>query len=515
MAKAQHAKNFYKLDSDPTRCDKKDAGCLHFSAAGMNVMSPAGSVTTQVYTALEGVPLITVPYTPIELHELACRRANSNSPGEERGRRCSAYLVQDFVPEAHHMHRDMLFVMQLWHNFITEIYQCYSDKFWRFFLQLHSQPGVAIDAALGAVKSLFIQDNGILFPRNRKSVLRKIARLPQFWPQVMHTVRIDLRKYELPKGVTCVDFKFVDPVFAWLHAAQRQPAHDMHWKPAPAYRQGEPAYGGGVQQGRSFAEACRSCPAGAYPMCFSLHWDGTGAFGLSAAPICIGVANTNSASSDTQFCLGYMPILSGLGKRFHSSTQATEIKFYIRQQAVAAILRVLEVAATIGVLCSMKNCRGSDVNMLLMPRLLCVNIDQPEAQLYYGMKNRWSCSKCKRREGYSAFRVASSQDGWIIKRLYALAKLNSRFKEKAGETLSRYGFNPERECILHHEANKLLVRVPCETANRELFPSVDFRDKMHGLMIFLQRVLMEGSNAIRWENARGQEKVQKHPHRLS
>ena len=101
----------------------------------------------------------------------------------------------------------------------------------------------------------------------------------------------------------------------------------MHWKPAPSFNtNGEPIYGGGVQQGLSFAQACTSCPPGAYPMCVSLHWDGTGARGLEAAPICVGVANINSQAVSTQFCLGYMPSMSFVGKTFMGSKDATELK---------------------------------------------------------------------------------------------------------------------------------------------------------------------------------------------
>ena len=118
-------------------------------------------------------------------------------------------------------------------------------------------------------------------------------------------------------------------------------------------------------------------------MCISLHWDGTGARGLAADPICVGVANTNSQAVSTQFCLGYIPSLSSLGKSFMASIVSTELKFYIRQQAVGAILQVLESGAKSGVICRLKNCRGKHVRLLLMPRLLCMNIDQVEAQLFF------------------------------------------------------------------------------------------------------------------------------------
>ena len=171
---------------------------------------------------------------------------------------------------------------------------------------------------------------------------------------------------------------------------------------------------------------------------------------------------------------------------------------------MGAVLRVLEVSAASGVLVTLKNCRGRDVELNLMPRLLCINIDQPEAQLYYGMRNRQSCSKCKRREGYSAFRQGSPQNGDTIRRLYALANGPDGYhQEVARWRLRSYGFNPDRECLLSVVADKLLVRVPRIPRTVELFPSVDFRDKMHGMFIFFQRVLMEGLTNVMWKSRPG------------
>ena len=296
----------------------------------------------------------------------------------------------------------------------------------------------------------------------------------------------------------------MDPLFAWIVAAQRQRADDMHFKPCMKKTpSGIPLYGGGVQQGLAFKEACRSCPAGTHPMCFSLHWDGTSAHGVSAAPICVGVANTNNAGPNAQFCLGYMPDIPRQGKSFYATQTATNVKFHIRQQVVAAILRVLETAAITGVLCPFKNCHGRDVSLLLMPRLLTAPIDQPEAQLFYGMKNRWSCSKCKRREGYSAFRKSSLQHGATVKCLYHLARdPTSPWQRKAQTRLQRYGFNPSRFCILTSVCDKVLVRIPYPNQSVEVFPCVDYRDKMHGIFIFFHKCIMAALNQIAWKPVR-------------
>ena len=575
MSKAAHSKNFWKSRNDPTRCDyslhdaarSEDASESEDASASTHTSdsedASASTHTSESEDASESThtsesedaaeaasATITTPATPLSetpLYSLAARQRNNIS--EERRRRVVSYTMTDAQVPANMFPRVMTGVMQSWESFKTRALASCSQKFWKFYLEMHSQAGVAIDKALRAVKENFMNDEygtdaWHKFPGSRKVLFRKLSAMDKFfWPHVTHTAGIDLSKHGLPN----MYFKFFDPIFAWLIAARRQRADDMHWKPAPARSSsGAPMYGAGIQQGKSFQQACQSCPegtdfvhvctdffhactdfvhyctdlvhdctdvvrdctdvvhAGAYPMCFSLHWDGTTSRGLSADPICVGVANTNSSNKDTQFCLGYIPSLSHLGKEFLSSSAATEIKFHVRQQAVGAVLAVLEAAARSGVVCTLKNCRGKDVRLLLMPRLLCMNIDQPEAQLYFGMKNRWVCTKCKRREGYSAFRPSVEQHGPTIQCLYAFVKNGTPIqKDHAARMLARYGFNPQRHCRLTHVADKLLVRVPNVLGYKEVFPSVDYRDKMHGMMIFFHRELTKSLNQILWESRRG------------
>lgn len=415
--------------------------------------------------------------------------------------------MEDVTVPPQMLPRDMVHVMRMWDTYVSDVHECCSEKFWHFFLALHTQPGTAIDAALGAAKSQFLSKKARAwqrFPGSRRVLFNRIKRLPnKFWSQIMHTTRIDLSAFGLP--VKHVDFKFVDPIFGWVVAAQRQRADDMHWKPEPSYSaSGVNQYGGGVQQGISFLHACQSCPEGAHPMGVSLHWDGTGAHGLQASPICIGVANVNSSCTDTQFCLAYIPTIKSLGKTFASSALSTQVKFYIRQRAVGAILQVLETAAKSGVLCQFRNCRGRFVRLLLMPRLLCVNIDQPEAQLFFGMKNKQSCSKCKRRKGYSALRTDVCQCGPTVQCLYEMAQnpeVAAPFRERAIARLERYGFNASRRCLLTQFADTLLVRIPGRVM--QVFPCVDFRDRMHGLRMFLHRELTGAANLVPWESRKG------------
>ena len=397
---------------------------------------------------------------------------------------------------------------------MKEVRECCSPKFWKFYLSLHTQAGVAIDAALSAVKTTFMSSAQTtsewkLFPSSRRKLMDKIKKISPFWPQVMHTKDIDLSGFDLPKAIKKLQFRFVDPIYAWVVAAQRQRADDMHWVPAPVCSvTGAREYGGGIQQGKCFQQACDSCPRGTYPMCVSVHWDGTSARGLNATPICVGVANTNSLHVNTQFCVGYMPVLPKMGKTFYNQPLATTVKFHIRQQAIGSILQVLEAAAERGVLCRLKNCHGRDVQMVLMPRLVSMNIDQPEAQLFYGMQNKSACSKCTRRKGFSAFRKCSPQVGTTIKRLYAIVndKTRTQHRKSAQAKLLRHGFNPSRQCCLHVVTNKLFVRVP---RTCEVFPGLDFRDRMHGILIYMHRCVMESFNRVLWSTLPGKMAISK------
>lgn len=157
-------------------------------------------------------------------------------------------------------------------------------------------------------------------------------------------------------------------------------------------------------------------------MCVALHWDGAHAHGLHSTPICVGVGNTNRMSADTKYCIGYMPVLEDMGGAFEGDS--IQIKHVIRQQCTAAILRVLETAARSGVICNLPNCTGSESRMILFPRLISMNMDSPDARLYFGLRSRTCCSKCKRRKGRSAFRKASEQSGHAVQTLYGILENN-------------------------------------------------------------------------------------------
>ena len=84
----------------------------------------------------------------------------------------------------------------------------------------------------------------------------------------------------------------------------------------------------------------------------------------------------------------------------------------------------------------------------------------------------------------------SSKWTHVVQTLYGIVanSTNSHHVRLAKEKLLRWGFNPERRCLLPVVCDRLLVRRP--GSSDEVFPGVDFRDQLHGMSVFLHRKIM-------------------------
>jgi len=446
-------------------------------------------------------PVPTIVVAELAIHELA--RRNTNPLHQQRQERARYVILQSACDAALRQSRNarnLIRVQRAWEAYVQKVKDLCSDEFWKFFLSVHRHSGAFIDSALAGVKRAFDPDASAgQFPSRRIRLLASIRTLPSFWSSVMHTFDIDLSDF---RGLQTksIRFKFIDPMWAWLFVAARLDPLDLHWRPAVQSHPPPAMYGAGVQYGKAFRAAYRSCPLGAFAMLMSLHWDGTHAHGQESAPIVIGVCNTNCSGGEaTQFCIAYVPKLPKVDAtpEFVKTAKATKIKHYIRQQCAHAILRVMASAALNGVQVVLRNQLGVHVRRLLFPRLYAMNFDQPEAQNFFGLQNRCCCTKCRRRKGFSGFRCKCCRHcRKQIQRLYAIAKdAASPFKDIARAKLTRWGFNWERECCLLDEnlANLLITFIG---NSRDVFPCVDYRDRMHGLFIFLHRSVKETLNLI-------------------
>ena len=101
--------------------------------------------------------------------------------------------------------------------------------------------------------------------------------------------------------------------------------------------------------------------------------------------------------------------------------------------------------------------------------------------------------RCRRRKGYSAFKRCRSHRSDDIRTLYRLANDDNCVEQQLyRDKLHRWGFNYKRQCCLF-AFDALLVRLP---GRHEVFPCVDYRDRMHGLLMFLHRILFTALTAL-------------------
>lgn len=207
--------NFYKDENDPLRCD--------------NVQVATAARTTHV-------PIITVPV----LVDPVCAMARKPRVKwhEERAIR-SYYCILDVTEFGVDTTgaRNIVSLQDRWDEYLQQIGDSCNGKFWRLFLSLHTLSRVAIDSALKVVKNMYVpQEEKKEHPISRRQLFEVINKLQPFWPHVMHTHKIDVSRFNLPSGTKEIEFKFIDPIWAWILAARRQHPLELHWKPVSQRR---------------------------------------------------------------------------------------------------------------------------------------------------------------------------------------------------------------------------------------------------------------------------------------
>ena len=157
----------------------------------------------------------------------------------------------------------------------------YSDEFWRFFSAIYLEKHVVIDKALRACRSTFVRG------RKKKSMFdtsvraireRMLSKAGDFPSLVTHTIKIDLREFELP-GYTDVEFRFINPLWAWAAAANDMldAGHTINFEPKIMYHEStkQRLYGAGVAFGDKIQWAVSQTPRGGKkPGFFGISFDG-------------------------------------------------------------------------------------------------------------------------------------------------------------------------------------------------------------------------------------------------
>ena len=378
-------RNIWKHEADATRCDWAIRQARQVQIVPTTVLPDPVSAQQAEVPLIQQPVIVTARRAPTTCLTDLARRSPMTTDNCRK-----AYTVDRHQVPLHTQPKDMRLVQDEYNKCLSNMYYKCCPKFWLMFLSVHKFPVNVIDTMLATTKRAFLEKNSEewkQFPPSRRRFLEKTGSGADFWPLVKHSCRINLTgvtRKPLASGTQSLTFEFLDPVWAWLCTASRLPPQELHWKPA-AQNPDNPKYGGGIQYGKCFRQACLACPPGGYPMCISLHWDGTSGGGISSDPICIGVMNTNNCGAETQCCIGYMPHAPDYSRpEFCKTTDFTKIKFHIRQECCRAILRVIQNVTRRGIVCTLPNRLNHMVDRLLFPRLVSMNFDQPEARLFYG-----------------------------------------------------------------------------------------------------------------------------------
>ena len=115
-----------------------------------------------------------------------------------------------------------------------------------------------------------------------------------FASHVTNEITICLRRFHLPGGVLDVQFKFINPLWAWVVAANEM-LRVIHFDPLTMFdeKTGERLYGAGVQFGDVLRFAKQKTPRGGQAALFGISFDGgeSGVSTRSVYPICVSTLN--------------------------------------------------------------------------------------------------------------------------------------------------------------------------------------------------------------------------------
>ena len=187
-------RNLWKSPLDPSRCDNVARVDNSVNVARMDNSVNVARVDNT----------ITEPSSTSPLTELARRSAQTQS----LRRRIRAQYTVERTADAEGA-VDLCRVQDLWQAFLEATRELCSPEFWCVFLSMHTSVGTTQDRVLRAVKKQYVQNDRNKFPASRRALFNKMEQVPKFWPHENHTSRIDFRAFNLPSGLSEVEFKFV------------------------------------------------------------------------------------------------------------------------------------------------------------------------------------------------------------------------------------------------------------------------------------------------------------------
>jgi hypothetical protein len=272
-------------------------------------------------------PVITRPITP-----LMClarrpkqpwgRRVQYNPPGLRPG-----FVNRDYA-------RDYRELQASWNQYVQDACSSCCPEFWRVYKCVVDQTVACQDSILSCVREL-AKPTG-KWPRSNRTLRASILRLAgDFWPNVTLGHLIDLSHFGLP-GCNSINFSFVDPVYAWVHACNELHAAGipLHWDPQKLMHphMEQEVHGAGIQYSELLRCATLSIPVGGKIALINISWDGggTGVGSRSCVPIIVQVMNTNSMSTKAVFVIGYLPYIE-VAHGYKTSSNCVKARRFLLQ----------------------------------------------------------------------------------------------------------------------------------------------------------------------------------------
>lgn len=225
------------------------------------------------------------------------------------------------------------------------------------------------------------------------------------------------------------------------------------------------------------------------PAIFGISWDaGNASKRRSYTPIIVSVGNTDSASSETCTCIGYLPTLpDSVGVRNISDARRVLV-----QRCIGAILKVVNDCAKRGFTCTLRDIAGDrEKKWHLYAVLARTELDTKERYKFFGCARQRACPiGSGPRKGRSIFRQCTphaTRKDMPRKRQLASREDSSPDCVAAKESLLRRGCHPTISCpAVLEDCRDAILPVPAR-----LFAGLCAYDVMHTIYIGAVGYLLE------------------------
>ena len=127
-------------------------------------------------------------------------------------------------------------VQDAFETYCAQLQDIYSIDFWRILSSVYRERAGVIDRVLKRTRDVFVPSRSEKkrFPATvrdiRAATLRECGNFPSY---VLHEVTINVAEFDLPGDIQSVHFQFVNPLWAWVGAANEmiRHGHVMHFEP--------------------------------------------------------------------------------------------------------------------------------------------------------------------------------------------------------------------------------------------------------------------------------------------